>query len=76
MDEIIAKIALEKFKRAAYYMLKKYEIEDRYDLLKPYFEEAMNNLPEERKEMFYLSFGYRLNDLRSEERRVGKECRL
>lgn len=23
----------------------------------------MNNLPEERKEMFYLRFGYRLNDL-------------
>ena len=43
--------------------MKKYELDDRYDLLKPYFEEAMNNLPEERKEMFYLSFGYRLNDL-------------
>lgn len=63
MDEIIAKSALEKFKRTAYYTLKKYELDDRYDLLKPYFEEAMNNLPEERKEMFYLSFGYRLNDL-------------
>ena len=23
----------------------------------------MNNLPEERKKMFYLSFGYQLNDL-------------
>lgn len=63
MDEIIAKSALEKFKRTAYYTLKKYELDDRYDLLKPYFEESMNNLPEERKEMFYLSFGYRLNDL-------------
>lgn len=63
MDEIIAKSALEKFKRTAYYTMKKYELDDRYDLLKPYFEEAMNNLPEERKEMFYLSFGYRLNDL-------------
>ena len=63
MDEIIAKSALEKFKRTAYYTLKKYELDDRYNLLKPYFEEAMNNLSEERKEMFYLSFGYRLNDL-------------
>ena len=63
MNEIIAKSALEKFKRTAYYTLKKYELDDRYNLLKPYFEEAMNNLPEERKEMFYMSFGYRLNDL-------------
>lgn len=63
MDVIIAERALEKFKRIAYYTLKKYEIEDRYDLLEPYFEEAMNNLTEERKKMFYLSFGYQLNDL-------------
>lgn len=63
MDVSIAERALEKFKRTAYYTLKKYEIEDRYDLLEPYFEEAMNNLTEERKKMFYLSFGYQLNDL-------------
>ena len=63
MDVIIAERALEKFKRAALITLKEYEIEDRYDLLEPYFEEAMNNLPEERKKMFYLSFGYQLNNL-------------
>lgn len=63
MDEIIAKSALEKFKRDARYTLREYEVEDRYGSLEPYFEEAMNNLSEERKEMFYLSFGHRLNDL-------------
>lgn len=63
MDVIIAERALEKFKRTALITLKEYEIEDRYDLLEPYFREAMNNLPEERKKMFYLSFGYQLNDL-------------
>lgn len=63
MDVIIAERALEKFKRTAYYTLREYELKDRYDLLEPYFEEAMNKLPEERKEMFYLSFGYQLNDL-------------
>ena len=63
MDEIIAERALEKFKRESYYLMKKYEHENEYNMLKPYFEEAMNKLPEDRKEMFYLSFGYRLNDL-------------
>ena len=63
MDEIIAKSALEKFRRDARYTLRKYDVEDRYRSLEPYFEEAMNKLPEERKEMFYLSFGYRLNEL-------------
>lgn len=43
--------------------MRKYDVEDRYRSLEPYFEEAMNNLPEERKEMFYLRFGYRLNEL-------------
>lgn len=63
MDEIIAKSALEKFRRDARAMLRKYDVEDRYRSLEPYFEEAMNKLPEERKEMFYLRFGYRLNEL-------------
>lgn len=63
MDEIIAKSALEKFRRDARYTLREYEVEDRYRSLEPYFEEAMNKLPEERKEMFYLRFGYRLNEL-------------
>lgn len=63
IDVIIAERALEKFKRESYYILKKYEVEDRYNLLEPYFDESMRSLPDERKEMFYLSFGYRLNDL-------------
>ena len=63
MDEIISKSALEKFRRDARAMLRKYDVEDRYRSLEPYFEEAMNKLPEERKEMFYLRFGYRLNEL-------------
>lgn len=52
MDVIIAERALEKFKRDARATLREYEVEDRYSLLEPYFEEAMNKLPEERKEMF------------------------
>lgn len=63
MDEIISKSALEKFRSDARAMLRKYDVEDRYRSLEPYFEEAMNKLPEERKEMFYLRFGYRLNEL-------------
>ena len=63
MDVIIAERALEKFKRDARATLREYEVEDRYSLLEPYFEEAMNKLPEERKEMFYMRFGYQLNDL-------------
>lgn len=63
MDEIIAERALEKFKRDARATLREYEVEDRYSLLEPYFEEAMNKLPEERKEMFYMRFSYQLNDL-------------
>lgn len=63
MDVIIAERALEKFKRDACATLREYEVEDRYSLLEPYFEEAMNKLPEERKEMFYMRFGYQLNDL-------------
>lgn len=63
MDVIIAERALEKFKRDARATLREYEVEDRYSLLEPYFDEAMNKLPEERKEMFYMRFGYQLNDL-------------
>lgn len=63
IDVIIAERALEKFKRDARATLREYEVEDRYSLLEPYFEEAMNKLPEERKEMFYMRFGYQLNDL-------------
>jgi hypothetical protein len=63
MDVIIAERALEKFKSDARATLREYEVEDRYSLLEPYFEEAMNKLPEERKEMFYMRFGYQLNDL-------------
>lgn len=63
MDVIIAERALEKFKRDARATLREYEVEDRYSLLEPYFEEAMSKLPEERKEMFYMRFGYQLNDL-------------
>ena len=63
MDVIIAERALEKFKRDARATLREYEVEDRYSLLEPYFDEAMNKLPEERKEMFYIRFGYQLNDL-------------
>ena len=63
MDVIIAERALEKFKRDARATLREYEVEDRYSLLEPYFEEAMNKSPEERKEMFYMRFGYQLNDL-------------
>ena len=63
MDVIIAERALEKFKRDARATLREYEVEDRYSLFEPYFEEAMNKLPEEKKEMFYMRFGYQLNDL-------------
>ena len=63
MDVIIAERALEKSKRDARATLREYEVEDRYSLLEPYFEEAMNKLSEERKEMFYIRFGYQLNDL-------------
>ena len=63
MDVIIAERALEKFKRDARATWREYEVEDRYSLLEPYFDEAMNKLPEERKEMFYMRFGYQLNDL-------------
>ena len=63
MDVVITERALEKFKRDARATLREYEVEDRYSLLEPYFEESMNKLPEERKEMFYLRFAHRLNDL-------------
>lgn len=55
--------ALEKFKRESHCMMKKFDLEDEYYMLEPYFEEAMNQLPEERKEMFYMFFDDRLNEL-------------
>lgn len=44
-------------------MMKASKREDEYYAIEPYFEEAMKQLPEERKELFYMNFDRRLHDI-------------
>lgn len=64
MHPILMREVLKNFKREARSILKRLEVEDRYPKIEPYFEEAINQLPEERKEVFYLRFNSNLNELR------------
>lgn len=64
MYPILMQEVLKNFKREARSIMKRLEVEDEYPLIEPYFEEAINRLPEERKEVFYLRFNANLNELR------------
>lgn len=64
MYPILMREVLKNFKREARSILKRLEVEDRYPKIEPYFEEAINQLLEERKEVFYLRFNSNLNELR------------
>ena len=44
-------------------MMKASKREDEYFAIEPYFEEAMKQLPEERKELFYMNFEDRIHDI-------------
>ena len=63
MYPILMREVLKNFKREARFILKRLEVEDRYSKIEPYFEEAINQLPEESKDVFYLRFNANLNEL-------------
>lgn len=55
--------SVKYFRLVTHAMMKVSKREDEYYAIEPYFEEAMNSLPEERKELFYLNFERRLHDV-------------
>lgn len=63
MNFVPTERSLRHFKRTACSKMKKLKLDNEYKLLEPYLENAMNRIPEERKELFYLYFEARLNEL-------------
>lgn len=63
MNFVTTERSLRHFKRAAYQEMKKLKFDNEYKMIEPYLENAMNRIPEERKELFYLYFDSRLNEL-------------
>lgn len=63
MNFVPTERSLRHFKRTACYEMEKRELDNEYKMLEPYLENAMNRIPEERKELFYLYFEARLNEL-------------
>ena len=63
MNFVTTERSLRHFKRTAYQEMKKLKFDNEYNLIEPYLENAMNRIPEERKELFYLYFEARLNEL-------------
>lgn len=55
--------SLRHFKRTACAEMKMRKLDNEYKMLEPYLENAMNRIPEERKELFYLYFESCLNEL-------------
>ena len=55
--------SVKYFRLVTHAMMKASKRENEYYAIEPYFEEAMNSLPEERKELFYLNFERRLHDV-------------
>lgn len=64
MSFILMERVLKNFKSEARVILKRLNYEDEYPRIEPYFEEAIDQLPEERKELFYLRFNDHLNEIR------------
>lgn len=54
---------LRHFKRTACFEMKRRKLDNEYKMLEPYLEKAIDQIPDERKELFYLYFDYRLNEL-------------
>ena len=63
MNFVLTERSLRHFKRAACSEMKKLKLDNEYKMIEPYLENAMNRIPEERKEMFQLYFEARLNEL-------------
>ena len=55
--------SVKYFRLVTHAMMKASKREEEYLDIEPYFEEAMKSLPEERKELFYLNFDSRLQDI-------------
>lgn len=52
MNFVLTERSLRHFKRAACSEMKKLKLDNEYKMIEPYLENAMNRIPEERKEMF------------------------
>lgn len=55
--------SVKYFRLVTHAMMKASKRENEYFAIKPYFEEAMKSLPEERKELFYMNFEDRIHDI-------------
>ena len=55
--------SVKYFRLVTHAMMKASNREHEYYAIEPYFEEAMKQLPEERRELFYMNFDHRLHDI-------------
>lgn len=55
--------SVKYFRLVTHTMMKASKRENEYFAIEPYFEEAMKQLPEERKELFYMNFEDRIHDI-------------
>lgn len=55
--------SVKYFRLVTHAMMKASKRENEYFAIEPYFEEAMKQLPDERKELFYMNFEDRIHDI-------------
>lgn len=55
--------SVKYFRLVTHAMMKASNSENEYFAIEPYFEEAMKQLSEERKELFYMNFEDRIHDI-------------